>query len=111
MTVSSFATELPRDEAQPRSSIRKLVVDSAAEAEATRAFETPTAYLDVGHNQLAYYRLGRGPDLFFVHGWPISAVTFRSILPFLSGKYTCHLIDLPGAGRTVCSDTRAIEAL
>jgi pimeloyl-ACP methyl ester carboxylesterase len=86
------------------------VTPHRTEADVIRAFAAPTAYLDVGHSKLAYYRLGGpGPDLFFVHGWPIDALTFRRVLPFFTDKYTCHLIDLPGAGRTICSDARAID--
>lgn len=47
---------------------------------------------------MPYYRVGRGPDVFFVHGWPLHAATFRDIVPKLADRFTCHLIDLPGAG-------------
>ena len=41
---------------------------------------------------------GSGPDVLFVHGWPVSSATFRTLLPHLADHVTCHLIDLPGAG-------------
>lgn len=63
-------------------------------------FQTPTDMIDVGHSRLAYWRLGRGPDLLFVHGWPLHSATFRHLLPRLSDRFTCHLLDLPGAGET-----------
>ncbi|MDP3274905.1 MAG: alpha/beta hydrolase [Deltaproteobacteria bacterium] len=59
--------------------------------------------MDLGHTQLAYWRVGRGPDLLFVHGWPLDARTWRDIVSELSQDFTCHLIDLPGAGKTVSS--------
>ena len=36
--------------------------------------------------------------MLFVHGWPVSGATFRTLLPYLVEHVTCHLIDLPGAG-------------
>jgi haloalkane dehalogenase len=62
----------------------------------------PREFLDVDHSRLAYYRFGSGPDLVFVHGWPLNASTFRNLIPHLADRYTCHLFDLPGAGRTEC---------
>lgn len=58
------------------------------------------AFVDVEHTRLAYWRFGAGPDLVFVHGWPLHSATFRRILPVLARDYTCHLVDLPGAGRS-----------
>ena len=46
----------------------------------------------------AYRRVGVGPDVLFVHGWPVSSATFRTLLPHLVDQVTCHLVDLPGAG-------------
>jgi pimeloyl-ACP methyl ester carboxylesterase len=79
--------------------------DSASEvldhATVRRRFESePTSLIDVGHSHLAYYRMGRGPDVLLVHGWPLHSATFRNILPALSREFTCHLFDLPGAGQT-----------
>jgi len=68
-------------------------------AEASDLFRrAPEAFLDVGAGEVAYRRVGRGPDVLFVHGWPVSGATFRTLLPHLSDQVTCHLIDLPGAG-------------
>ena len=58
----------------------------------------PDAFLDVGAGEVAYRRVGQGPDVLFVHGWPVSGATFRKLLPHLSHQVTCHVIDLPGAG-------------
>lgn len=96
--------------ADTNTSDRSAPSGARSEAEIARAFAEPTARLDVGHSKLAYYRLGSsGPDLFFVHGWPVDAATFRRVLPFFVDRYTCHLIDLPGAGRTECFDASAID--
>ncbi|MGA0879211.1 MAG: alpha/beta fold hydrolase [Ilumatobacteraceae bacterium] len=48
--------------------------------------------------EVAYRTVGHGPDVLFVHGWPVSSATFRKLLPYLVDHVTCHLIDLPGAG-------------
>ena len=58
----------------------------------------PERFIDVGVGQVAYRRVGVGPDVLFVHGWPVSSATFRALLPHLADHVTCHLIDLPGAG-------------
>ena len=58
----------------------------------------PDAFLDVGAGDVAYRRVGQGPDVLFVHGWPVSGATFRKLLPRLSRHVTCHVIDFPGAG-------------
>jgi pimeloyl-ACP methyl ester carboxylesterase len=58
----------------------------------------PERFLDVGAGEVAYRRIGSGPDVLFVHGWPVSGATFRTLLPYLADHVTCHLIDLPGSG-------------
>jgi pimeloyl-ACP methyl ester carboxylesterase len=58
----------------------------------------PDRFLDVGAGEVAHRAVGRGPDVLFVHGWPVSGATFRTLLPHLVDHVTCHLIDLPGAG-------------
>jgi pimeloyl-ACP methyl ester carboxylesterase len=60
--------------------------------------QEPARLLDVGAGEVAYRRAGSGPDVLFVHGWPVSGATFRTLLPHLVDHVTCHVIDLPGAG-------------
>ena len=67
------------------------------------------AFIDVGHSRLAYWKIGRGPDLVFVHGWPLHSATFRGIVPLLAPHFTCHLLDLPGSGQTICTDRSALD--
>lgn len=67
--------------------------------EATELFRrAPERILDVGAGGVAHRRVGSGPGVLFVHGWPVSGATFRSLLPHLVDHVTCHVIDLPGAG-------------
>jgi haloalkane dehalogenase len=72
-------------------------------------FGPPHRFLDVGHSRLAYRRFGRGPDVFFVHGWPLHSATFRAVVPVLAKAFTCHLIDLPGAGQTETGPDASID--
>jgi pimeloyl-ACP methyl ester carboxylesterase len=68
-------------------------------AQATDLFRAaPDRFLDVGAGEAAYRRVGAGPDVLFVHGWPVSGATFRLLLPHLVDHVTCHVIDLPSAG-------------
>jgi pimeloyl-ACP methyl ester carboxylesterase len=58
----------------------------------------PQGYLDVGAGEVARRTVGSGPDVLFVHGWPVSGATFRRLLPHLAEHVTCHVLDLLGAG-------------
>jgi len=64
----------------------------------------PDQWLDLGHARLPYWVIGQGPDLVLVHGWPVDARTWRRIVPALATEFTCHVIDLPGAGRSTWTD-------
>jgi pimeloyl-ACP methyl ester carboxylesterase len=77
--------------------------------EVSRSFRAPPQrMIDVGHSRLAYRRFGVGPDVVFVHGWPLHSATFRHVVARLSGQVTCHLIDLPGTGQTDWDDDAPI---
>jgi pimeloyl-ACP methyl ester carboxylesterase len=72
---------------------------SISAVEASELFRSgPVRYLDTGSGEVAYRTVGTGPDVLFVHGWPVTSATFRKLLPHLADHVTCHLIDLPGAG-------------
>jgi len=76
----------------------------------TTAFARATPrFVDVGHSEVAVRQLGHGPDLVLVHGWPLHGATYRDLVPHLASHFTCHVVDLPGAGLTRCHDHRAIE--
>ena len=80
---------------------------SLSRAQAADLFrKEPDRFLDVGSGEVAYRRVGSGPDVLFVHGWPVHSATFRCLLPHLVDHVTCHLVDLPGAGASrYTSDT------
>src|SRR5262245_45721707 len=68
--------------------------------EASPEFARPHAYIAVGHGRLASWRFGRGPDVVFVHGWPLHSATFRRLVPELARSFTLHLLDLPGTAHS-----------
>jgi pimeloyl-[acyl-carrier protein] methyl ester esterase len=49
-------------------------------------------------SDLAYEVVGAGPDLLLLHGWASSRRLWRELLPILSARYRCWLVDLPGHG-------------
>ena len=68
-------------------------------AEAADLFRRPAdRHITVGNGQVAVRSVGTGPDVLFVHGWPVSGATFRGLLPHLSPHLRCHVLDLAGAG-------------
>lgn len=66
----------------------------------TPFYQTPPTWIDIGSAEIAYWRVGQGPELVFLHGWPVHSSTYRELVPLLSDSFTCHLFDLPGAGQT-----------
>ena len=79
-------------------------------AEATDLFRLPPErYLKVHGGEVAYRRVGQGPDVLFVHGFPVSGATFRRLLPHLASHVTCHLVDLLGAGQSRFERTTRID--
>jgi len=74
-------------------------MSTLTEAAASELFRNePHGHLDVGAGEVAHRRVGSGPDVLFVHGWPVSGATWRKLLPHLVDHVTCHVIDLPSAG-------------
>ena len=63
-------------------------------------FDTPQRLIELEHGEVAYWQWGTGPDLVFVHGWPLHGATWRRVIGAFSEHFTCHVFDLPGAGHT-----------
>lgn len=59
--------------------------------------------LDLGHTNLSYQKMGSGPDMVFIHGWPLNGDTWRNVVPHLDG-FTRYVIDLPGTGHSKATD-------
>lgn len=71
-----------------------------ASADASRLWEQPPRFRDVGASRIAYRTIGDGPPLLLVHGWPLSSFSFRKLVPWLQDHFTCLLPDSPGLGET-----------
>ena len=79
--------------------VRASDASATADEDASQLFRRPPLrHLHVGEGDVAYRRVGTGPDVLFVHGWPVSGATFRRLLPHVAPHVTCHLLDLVGAG-------------
>jgi pimeloyl-ACP methyl ester carboxylesterase len=68
------------------------------------AFKGVHAVVDTGTERLPCRRVGEGPALLFVHGFPLSGHTWRKIVGPLSKHFTCYLPDLPGMGESEWTD-------
>lgn len=60
--------------------------------------------VDTGTERLPCRRVGEGPALLFVHGFPLSGHTWRKVVGPLSKRFTCHVPDLPGLGESEWTD-------
>lgn len=69
----------------------------------------PDRWIDVGAGEAAIRTVGNGPDVLFVHGWPVNGATFRRLLPHLVDHVTCHVIDLPSAGSSRFDDSTPVS--
>ena len=58
----------------------------------------PYKWINISNCTIPYWKIGKGPDLVFVHGWPLDSQTWRNVVSRLSQTHCCHLFDLPGAG-------------
>jgi haloalkane dehalogenase len=57
-------------------------------------------YLKLEHCEVAYRVVGSGAPLLLVHGYPLSGLTYRHMVPLLAKHFTCYIPDLLGAGET-----------
>ncbi|HME74066.1 MAG TPA: alpha/beta hydrolase [Myxococcota bacterium] len=49
-----------------------------------------------------------GEPLVFVHGWPLSSLTWRKVVPPLAEIYRCIALDLLGAGESAAEASQAL---
>lgn len=61
-------------------------------------------FVDVGNARVCYRKTGAGPALVFLHGFPLSGLTWRNVVPKLAKPFTCYAFDLVGLGNTTSSD-------
>src|SRR5258708_29264192 len=60
-------------------------------------------YLEGGTVRVCYRKVGEGPALVLLHGYPLSGLTWRKIMPGLSRSFTCYAFDLVGFGGSISS--------
>jgi haloalkane dehalogenase len=72
--------------------------------ESSAFLATTLRFQDVGTAEIAYRTYGEGPPLLCIHGWPLSGLTFRKMIPRLAQHFTCIVADSPGGGETRWKD-------
>ena len=65
-------------------------------AQAIRSISLP-------QGRVAYRESGSGDPILFIHGWLLSSLTWRKVIPALEPSYRCIAVDLIGAGDTEAS--------
>ncbi len=60
-------------------------------------FGTPH-FVDVGQARVCCREVGQGPALVLLHGFPLSGLTWRKVVPQLAQRFTCYALDLVGLG-------------
>lgn len=73
---------------------------NASRSAADTLVASPVKFQDVGTAEIAYRMMGSGPPVLFLHGWPLSGLTYRKLIAELAPSFTCYAVDLPGAGQT-----------
>ena len=61
-------------------------------------------FVDVGRARICYRKAGKGPALVLLHGFPLSGLTWRKVVPKLSKRFTCYALDLMGLGDSTSPD-------
>jgi len=62
----------------------------------------------VGDLRIAFREQGTGEPLVFVHGWPLSSLTWRKVVPSLAQSYRCIALDRRGAGESRAEPSRPL---
>lgn len=58
----------------------------------------PLQFAQVDRAQIAYRKFGDGPALLLLHGFPLSSLSYRHLVPHLARHFTCYDPDTPGLG-------------
>ena len=60
-------------------------------------------FVDVGKARVCYRKAGAGPVIVFLHGFPLSGLTWRNVAAGLADRFTCYALDLVGLGESTSS--------
>ncbi len=63
-------------------------------------FAQDVRFVTLPQGRIAYRDSGDGDPLLFVHGWPVSSLTWRKVIPALEPSYRCIAVDLMGIGES-----------
>lgn len=55
--------------------------------------------------------VGRGPNLTMLHGWGLNGAVWNGVRDELAQRFTLHIIDLPGHGRSHGAPVSTLDAL
>ncbi len=55
--------------------------------------------------------IGRGPNLTLLHGWGLNGAVWDGVREALAARFTLHIIDLPGHGRSQGAAVTSLDAL
>lgn len=73
------------------------------QAEVAAEFAT-RRFVEARKARVCYRKAGKGPALVLVHGFPLSGLTWRKVVPALAQHFTCYAFDLVGFGDTTSPD-------
>jgi haloalkane dehalogenase len=65
----------------------------------------PLQYVGEAGTALALRRIGKGPPLIMIPGFPFHSLTYRRLVPLLAQEFTCCCVDLPGTGQSRWDDS------
>ena len=71
-------------------------------AQAAEEFRTKR-FVEVESALVCYRKAGSGPALVLLHGFPLSGMTWRGLIPALSKHFTCYALNLVGLGDSTSS--------
>jgi pimeloyl-ACP methyl ester carboxylesterase len=57
-------------------------------------------FIKIDDVEFSVKTIGKGENIVFIHGFFVSGYTWRKIVPELSQNFTCHIIDMPGFGKS-----------
>ena len=80
--------------------IMTLLTLSSPAQEISADFPFESQYLKIGDDKLHYVESGQGDPILFLHGVPMSAYSWRNIIPHLSDSARCIAIDFMGFGKS-----------
>lgn len=67
-------------------------------------------FVDVGNARVCYRKAGEGPALVLLHGFPLSGLTWRKMIPALAQRFTCYALDLMGLGDSTSPDAADLSS-